>query len=492
MMHPSPDSGSATSTLLPRTGVPDAPRAAVDGTAATHGHRPFRRAPPSLDGVVAAILEPAVSAFTWFGVHLLWDMPFTRASTVVLLLVLMLSFPGSARFRDSLMASAIGILSGWMWLLGFLAMFGFALDSWHVFDHGMLLAWSLGTPVVHWLAVLGGRGIVASHARTHRRRAIIVGAGALAAKTARALQTRPDASAEVLACFDDRRSDRLDPAAAAMCRGGLDAVSAYVQTNTVDDVYITLPLGSQPRIIQLLESLQRTTASIYLVPDVFGITVVQGRLQDLNGLAVVGLCDTPFVGVNEAVKRASDIVFALVALALFAPLLAAIAVGVRLSSPGPVIFRQRRNGLGGEEIVVYKFRSMRVTEDGDSVRQATRDDERVTRLGAFLRRTSLDELPQFVNVLQGRMSVVGPRPHAVAHNRAYMQLIKAYMVRHKVRPGITGWAQVNGFRGETDTLDKMQARVAYDLEYLRNWSLALDIEIILRTIRLLLGDRAAH
>ena len=157
-----------------------------------------------------------------------------------------------------------------------------------------------------------------------------------------------------------------------------------------------------------------------------------------------------------------------------------------------MIFKQRRNGLDGDEITVYKFRSMRSADNGPVVRQATKNDPRVTRFGAFLRRTSLDELPQFFNVLQGRMSIVGPRPHAVAHNEEYRRIIKAYMVRHKVKPGITGWAQVNGHRGETDTIEKMQARVEYDLEYLRNWSLGLDLQIIVRTIRLVFFDRNAY
>jgi putative colanic acid biosynthesis UDP-glucose lipid carrier transferase len=170
----------------------------------------------------------------------------------------------------------------------------------------------------------------------------------------------------------------------------------------------------------------------------------------------------------------------------------AVAVGVRLSSPGPIIFRQKRNGLDGEEIIVYKFRSMRAMDNGPVVKQATKGDPRITPFGAFIRKTSLDELPQFINVLQGRMSIVGPRPHAVAHNEMYRQLIKAYMVRHKVKPGITGWAQVNGHRGETDTLDKMQARVEYDLEYLRNWSLGLDLVIILRTVKSVLADSKAY
>jgi putative colanic acid biosynthesis UDP-glucose lipid carrier transferase len=191
-------------------------------------------------------------------------------------------------------------------------------------------------------------------------------------------------------------------------------------------------------------------------------------------------------------KRAEDLVLASLILLAIAPLLAVVALGVKLSSPGPVIFRQRRNGLDGREIVVWKFRSMRTMDNGAVVRQATRDDPRVTPFGAFIRRTSLDELPQFFNVLQGRMSIVGPRPHAVAHNEAYRRLIGPYMVRHKVKPGITGWAQIHGHRGETDTLDKMRDRVAHDLEYLRHWSLGLDLRIVVRTALLMLADRQAY
>jgi putative colanic acid biosynthesis UDP-glucose lipid carrier transferase len=228
------------------------------------------------------------------------------------------------------------------------------------------------------------------------------------------------------------------------------------------------------------------------VPDVFGISIIQGRLQDLNGVPVVGICETPFTGTNELVKRVSDVVLASIILVLISPVLLMLWVGVKLSSPGPAIFKQKRNGLDGEEIVVYKFRSMRAMDNGPVVQQATKDDPRTTKFGAFIRRTSLDELPQFINVLQGRMSIVGPRPHAVAHNEQYRQMIKAYMVRHKVKPGITGWAQVNGHRGETDTIEKMQARVEYDLEYLRNWSLGLDLQIIARTVKVAFFDRHAY
>jgi len=207
---------------------------------------------------------------------------------------------------------------------------------------------------------------------------------------------------------------------------------------------------------------------------------------------VVAVCETPFFGFNGLVKTASDYLIAAAALIVTAPLMLLIAIGVKLSSPGPVLFGQRRYGLDGRQITVYKFRTMTVQEDGAQVRQATKDDQRITAFGRLLRRTSLDELPQFINVLQGRMSVVGPRPHAVAHNEAYRKLIDGYMVRHKVKPGITGWAQVNGLRGETDTIEKMQQRIEYDLAYLRNWSLRLDLMIILKTVLVIFGDRRAY
>jgi putative colanic acid biosynthesis UDP-glucose lipid carrier transferase len=239
---------------------------------------------------------------------------------------------------------------------------------------------------------------------------------------------------------------------------------------------------SQPRIIKLLDELKDTTASVYFLPDIFLTDLIQGRIGQVDGIPVVAVCETPLMGVDSIIKRFTDVVFALMVLILLSPLLIAISIGVKLSSSGPIIFRQRRYGLDGKEIIVYKFRSMTVCDDGNNIAQASKQDSRITCLGAFLRKTSLDELPQFINVLQGRMSVVGPRPHAVAHNETYRKLIKGYMVRHKVKPGITGWAQVNGLRGETDTLDKMQARIEHDIDYLRNWSPRLDVYIVLKTI----------
>jgi len=257
-------------------------------------------------------------------------------------------------------------------------------------------------------------------------------------------------------------------------------------------IYLSIPMSSQPRIMALLDGLRDTTASIYFVPDIFVTDLIQGRLSTVAGLPVVAVCESPFTGFNGVIKRVSDIILSLLILILISPIMLSIAIGVKLGSPGPVIFRQRRYGLDGHEIIVYKFRSMTVTEDGPHIPQAQKNDKRITPLGAILRKTSLDELPQFINVLQGKMSVVGPRPHAVAHNEQYRKLIDGYMVRHKVKPGITGWAQVNGYRGETEVLEKMKKRIDYDLDYLRNWSLRLDLYIVLKTFQVLVKDRHAY
>jgi putative colanic acid biosynthesis UDP-glucose lipid carrier transferase len=298
---------------------------------------------------------------------------------------------------------------------------------------------------------------------------------------------------DVVGFFDDRAPARLGELPRCGLRGRLEDLPAFVKSNGVEAIFVALPMASQPRIVKLLDELRDTTTSVYFVPDVFLTDLIQARIDDINGIPVVAVCETPYYGVNGLVKRLEDVLLSALILVLIAPLMIGVAAVVKLSSPGPIIFRQRRYGLDGKEIVVYKFRTMRVMEDGPDVPQATRDDPRVTKVGAVLRATSLDELPQFINVLQGRMSIVGPRPHAVAHNETYRKVIKGYMVRHKVKPGVTGLAQVNGFRGEIRSLDKMQKRVEYDLEYLRHWSLGLDLRIILRTAVIVLrGDRHAY
>ena len=456
--------------------------------------RTFYSAPQSVTSLVAAFLEPAITVLTFLIANWYADEPVNRPELTLSLLVFALTFPGRNRFLDNLIAAGVDIASSWVMLVAILLLCGYATNSIGYFEEQALLIWFVVTPVLQWVAVWIGRQVVRwRSARPEARRAcVVVGAGPLGLKVARALAAGGDHGLDFAGYFDDRTDDRVHEATVAHRLGDLKDVAPYIIEHGVREVYITLPLGSQPRIVELLEQMQGTTASLYFVPDVFGISIIQGRLQDMNGVPVVGICETPFTGTNELVKRVSDIVLALIILVLISPILLIVAIGVKLSSPGPAIFKQRRNGLDGDEIVVYKFRSMTTQDNGSVVHQATKDDPRITRFGAFIRRTSLDELPQFINVLQGRMSIVGPRPHAVAHNEQFRQLIKAYMVRHQVKPGITGWAQVNGQRGETDTIEKMQARVEYDLEYLRNWSLALDLQIIVRTVRLVLFDRHAY
>ena len=457
-------------------------------------NRKFFSAPESVTSLVAAFLDPMITVLSLLGTMAYFDEPVQRAEMALCLLMFALTFPGQNRFFDSRLAAAVDITTNWVAMLLILWLCGYATSSLEFYEVRVMAWWAIVTPALQWLVVLAGKAILQHRAsQPHaRRRAIVVGAGPLGGKVARALETNLDGGTEFIGYFDDRTDARVIPESKSLRLGGLRDVANYVYAHGVHEVYITLPLGSQPRIVELLEAVQGTTASLYFVPDVFGISIIQGRLQDMNGVPVVGICETPFTGTNELVKRLSDIVLASVILVLISPVLLAVAIGVKLSSPGPIIFRQKRNGLDGEEILVYKFRSMRAQDNGAVVKQAIKGDSRITPFGAFIRKTSLDELPQFINVLQGRMSIVGPRPHAVAHNEEYRKLIKAYMVRHKVRPGITGWAQVNGYRGETETIDKMQARVEYDLEYLRNWSLGLDLQIIIRTVRLMVFDRNAY
>ncbi|MFZ2986726.1 undecaprenyl-phosphate glucose phosphotransferase [Ideonella sp.] len=453
----------------------------------------FLNAPPSVSTSIAAMLEPAVAALVLVACHIAYNEPFEGVSMALAILLLVLLFPGINRFGKAGIAVGIDIALSWSSVLFVVLMVGYASNGLKHFNHEMLMAWALVTPLVQWAAVAGGTWLFRIYAAApdSRRPAVIIGANRIGVRAARMLQSRKAYGHDFLGFFDDRTRDRVELPDDLPLLGSLAALSEFIEQSGVKDVFITLPLTSQPRILNLMDGLQNTTASLHFVPDVFGVSIIQGRLADMGGIPVVGLLVTPFEGVNGMLKRASDVVLSILILLMISPLLLVVAIGVKLSSPGPVIFRQRRTGLDGEVIEVYKFRSMTTQDNGDEVQQATRGDARITPFGAFIRRTSLDELPQFVNVLQGTMSIVGPRPHAVAHNEQYRKLIKAYMARHKVKPGITGWAQVNGLRGETDTVDKMARRVEYDLEYLRNWSVGLDLLIIARTAKLMFSDPKA-
>mgnify|MGYP006273071249 CR=1 FL=1 len=278
----------------------------------------------------------------------------------------------------------------------------------------------------------------------------------------------------------DRRQE--SPQDAVCPDGNFDRLVALAEAGELDSVYIAMPMSAEKRIQALMQRLSNSAASVYVVPDVFVFDLLHAHTVDLAGLPAISLIGTPHEGVHGVLKRLEDVLGAALILTFISPLMLAIALAVKLSSPGPIIFRQQRYGIDGKPIEVWKFRSMTVMENGDDFRQATQNDVRVTKVGGFLRRTSLDELPQFINVLQGRMSIVGPRPHAVAHNEEFRGKVPKYMRRHRIKPGITGWAQVNGWRGETDTIEKMEKRLEHDLHYINHWSIWWDIKIIVRTV----------
>lgn len=322
----------------------------------------------------------------------------------------------------------------------------------------------------------------------------VVGINELAFRLVEALENSPDLGLKLLGFYDDRPETRTGsvPPEVGQKLGSIAELVEHARQRRVDMIYITFPMRAEERIRNILAQLSDTTASVYIVPDFFVFQLLHSRWTNVGGLPVVSVYENPFYGIDGFVKRSMDVILSLILLILLSPLMIVIAVLIKLTSPGPVFFRQRRYGLDGREIRVWKFRTMTVCEDGPTVVQAKRNDPRVTPIGAFLRRTSLDELPQLFNVLKGEMSLVGPRPHATAHNEEYRRVIEGYMLRHKVKPGITGLAQVHGCRGETDTVDKMQKRIEWDLRYIREWSLWMDIKILLQTLWMVLKGQNAY
>jgi putative colanic acid biosynthesis UDP-glucose lipid carrier transferase len=317
------------------------------------------------------------------------------------------------------------------------------------------------------------------------RKVVVVGAGSLGVRLAGNIAQAPWMGLDLIGFYDDERIEPVTLPGQKIqlgISGNLEQLVHQARAGEFDCIYIALPMRSEERIRWLVGELSDTTTSVYIVPDVFVFDLLHARSQNIAGIPTISIFDSPMVGAGALIKRLEDIVLSSLILCLIAAPMLVISAAVKLTSPGPVFFRQKRYGIDGRSIEVWKFRSMRVMENGVAVTQATRKDSRITPLGAFLRRTSLDELPQFINVLLGDMSIVGPRPHAIAHNEQYRGQISSYMLRHKVKPGITGWAQVNGWRGETDTLEKMEKRVEFDLAYINNWSLWWDLKIVFLTL----------
>jgi putative colanic acid biosysnthesis UDP-glucose lipid carrier transferase len=449
---------------------------------------------------VQAVVPAIVAVISLYATVILFGHKFDPSSAAIVIVgvvSLVLVQPPrevSTQLTSARLSAVTDVIMRWLLLLAVLLAVGYVTKSLNGFPRRIFLTWAAITPVALVLVTLMMQEIMRRFLLNafENRSAIIAGYNTSSLELARRLKNNPGMRVEVAGFFDDRSSDRLGMEADAKLVGSLTDMSQYVKDNRTDVIFIALPIRHVKRVMNLLDDLRDTTASIYYVPDIFVFDLIQARSGEIHGIPVVAMCETPFYGYRGVAKRLTDIGFSALILLLLLPLLVLIAIVVKASSPGPVIFKQRRYGLDGREIAVYKFRTMSVVEDGADVRQASKSDSRITPVGAVLRRSSMDELPQLINVLQGRMSLVGPRPHAVAHNEEYRKLIKGYMVRHKVLPGITGLAQVNGCRGETSKLEEMEARVNYDLDYLRHWTPMLDIKIQLLTVVKVFRDEKAY
>lgn len=376
------------------------------------------------------------------------------------------------------------IVIAWGMVIAVLVMLAFMSKTSASFSRLVVMTWFVMVPFGLVMARVCVRIFLREMRRAGKntRTLAIVGANAQGVRLIEKSQDAPWMGMLPLGIYDDVVNETAPSAIRTHLKGSVADLIREVRNGRVDYVYIALSMHEESRIVELVDAFADTTVSVYVVPDMFISDLLHARWTNFHGIPAIRVYETPFMGADGWVKKLEDFILGTIFLVIAAIPMIAISIAVKLTSSGPVIFKQQRYGLNGEVVEIWKFRTMSACEDDGKVPQAKRDDPRITPLGKFLRRTSLDEFPQLINVLQGKMSLVGPRPHAVAHNEQYRQLIHGYMLRHKVKPGITGWAQVNGWRGETDTLCKMEKRIEYDLEYIRNWSLWLDLKILWLTL----------
>jgi len=382
------------------------------------------------------------------------------------------------------------LLIGWFSVMALMILLAFLLDAGEQFSRLWLLYWAVGGLGMLLLSRLGAT-LAVREARArgwNHKRIVVVGAGEWGSEVMRRIREAANwIGIDILCALDNDAALHGQAVHGVSVLGGYDKLPALLERKIFDEVWICLPLsGRRTATVDDIEHirylLRHSTVEQRLIPDMAEARLINKPATEIMGLPVITLNSSPMRGINRLIKEFVDRLVAVVMLLVLSPLLAAIAVAIRIDSKGPIIFKQMRHGWDGKAIRVYKFRTMRVHEErSDTFIQAVRGDDRITGVGAFLRRTSLDELPQLYNVFQGKMSLVGPRPHPIQLNHYFMDQIDSYMQRHKVKPGITGWAQVNGLRGPTDTLEKMQLRVEYDLHYIENWSLWFDFRILLMT-----------
>ncbi len=480
---------TATPTLSPSVG--SRPSTSIMG-----GRHWFEFLQPLLD---AASIMAALIAVKMFARGYVDDAAWAMGLLAIIVFFLSSKLTGLQRPDQQITVDGeiVSIMTTWALTVFVLAVAAFVTRYGEQFARSVMFAWVMTSPALIGLTRMCLRIVQIGLLRRGigSRRVAIAGWNQLGQQTKLNVESEPALGLQFAGFYDDRSSDRLiadiegapgaeelDESSPALLHGSLNDLVAAARSGEVETVLITLPMRAEKRIRFLLDELSDSTASVYIVPDFFVFELLHSRWTQVGGLPAVSVFENPLFGIDGAAKRVADLVIAISGLIVISIPFCMIALLVKVTSPGPVFFRQRRYGLDGQEIRVWKFRSMRVCDDGPVVKQATANDPRITRVGGILRRTSLDELPQLFNVIEGTMSLVGPRPHASAHNEQYRGLIRGYMMRHKVKPGITGLAQVSGCRGETETLDKMQKRVEFDHQYIRTWSLLLDLRILARTM----------
>lgn len=419
-------------------------------------------------GLVAVCAFGIISEM--FGLYRNWrGVPFEREATCTVLSWLGTIISLAALSKFALYTTEISGNALWLWTL-----FG--------------IVFTLAFRLIYRTVV---RFMINKDIRT--RKFAVIGCNDLGQQLIDSIGDSPDLGLKFSGFYDDRTEDRLPDMPDGMTRlGGLEPLLEKTQNGEVQVVFITIKMSAEDRIRRIISQFSDSTASVYIVPDLFVFQLMHSRWTEIHGVPVVSVFENPFYGVDGALKRVVDVAIASAGLLVCGIPMMIIALLVKLTSKGPVLFKQSRYGLDGKAIKVWKFRSMSVCENGDTVSQAKKGDMRITKVGGILRKTSLDELPQLFNVIEGTMSLVGPRPHANAHNEYYRKEIEGYMLRHKVKPGITGLAQVNGCRGETETIDKMERRVFFDHQYIREWSIWLDLKIIFQTFSVVLSQKNAY
>jgi putative colanic acid biosynthesis UDP-glucose lipid carrier transferase len=426
--------------------------------------------------------------YIYFG-HLDVDKDYRNAAVLAALLTpIILTSSGCYRsWRGKSFLSQIKTLMfSWMLVPGALLTLSVGLKTTIIYSRLWFGYWVLLTLFV----MIAARRVMVAILRYMRKngwnhkKVLVYGAGDLGGFVARRIQDADWTGYDIVSFFDDNPNRAGQNFEGVPVQNGLQTdLGEYIEKNNIQEVWFALPLREEKRLQELLNKLQCFPIAIRYIPDLNGFKFFLNHgITEIAGVTGVELNHSPMAdGLNVLIKGIEDRILAFVFLILFSPVMLLTALAIRLESKGPALYKQERHGWDGQPIRVYKFRTMYTTDKTLEFKQATKGDPRVTRVGRFLRKTSLDELPQLYNVLQGRMSIVGPRPHPVMLNDKHKNEISGYMQRHRVKPGMTGWAQVNGWRGETDTLDKMQKRVEHDLYYIRNWSLWFDIKILFLT-----------